>query len=107
MPVLVVPWPHDTAPTEAAIARLLRAEGLQPSTWSNGPGDRYAVHQHAYSKVLYCLQGSIRFTLPREGTEAGVDLGPGDRFELPAETPHGAVVGPHGCRCIEAPRWQR
>ena len=103
----VIPWSGEGEPTAARIAERMGAEGLRPASWSNGPGDRYDVHDHGYHKVLYCVEGSIRFTLPDEGAEAGVDLRPGDRLELPAGTRHGAVVGPRGCRCIEAARWQR
>ena len=105
MLVTVIPWNGDGPPNEIEIARHMRTEGLVPSGWSNEPGDRYGVHSHDYHKVLYCVSGSIRFTLPDEGPDAGVDLVPGDRLDLPARTRHGAVVGPHGCDCIEAPRW--
>jgi len=75
----------------------LREEADGCHRWSNGPGDVYAEHDHPYEKVLYCVDGSITFTL-RDGE---VRLGPGDRMVLPAGTRHGAVVGPHGCVCIE------
>jgi quercetin dioxygenase-like cupin family protein len=78
----------------------LRAEGLAASPWSNGPGDRYAPHEHGYDKVLVCAAGSIRFGLPASG--GSVTLGPGDRLDLPAGTPHEAVVGPEGVTCLEA-----
>lgn len=107
MPVRVIPWTEDVEPTAARITERMRAEGLSPSSWSNGPGDRYGVHDHAYHKVLYCIAGSIRFTLPDEGAQAGVDLHPGDRMELPAGTRHGAIVGPSGCSCIEAAHFER
>ncbi len=64
MPVRVIPWSGDGPPTEAEIVGRMRAEGLSPSGWSNGPGDRYGVHSHTYHKVLYCVSGGIRFTLP-------------------------------------------
>jgi quercetin dioxygenase-like cupin family protein len=102
MELRVKSWTHDAAPSAAAAAQLLIAEGLRPSEWSNGPGDTYAEHAHSYHKVLCCVEGAIRFTLPDGGPGAGVELGPGDRMELPAGTRHGAVVGPHGCRCVEA-----
>jgi hypothetical protein len=41
----------------------LRAEATGCYSWSNGPRDRYAAHSHAYEKVLYCVDGSITFTL--------------------------------------------
>lgn len=106
MSATVVRWFARAVPTEAEIVRRMSAEGLEPVHWENGPGARYTVHTHAYHKVLYCVRGGIRFTLPGDGPEAGVDLQAGDRLELEAGTPHGAVVGPQGCRCVEASRWQ-
>ncbi len=79
------------------VARL-RAEGLEPTAWSNGPGDRYAVHRHAYDKVLAVASGSIVF-----GTPAGsFRLATGDRLDLPAGSDHDAHVGPDGVTCLEA-----
>lgn len=78
----------------------LRAEGLEPGAWSNRPGDRYAAHAHGYDKVLVCASGSIRFGLPAAGES--VQLGVGDRLDLPAGTSHDALVGPRGVTCLEA-----
>ena len=33
-------------------AERLRAEGLDASSWGNGPGHVYAEHRHGYDKVL-------------------------------------------------------
>jgi len=82
-----------------AVVRL-RAEGLDPSPWSNGPGDRYSVHQHGYDKVIVVASGSIVFGLP--DLEDAVALAAGDRLELPAATRHDATVGPSGVTCLEA-----
>jgi uncharacterized protein YjlB len=87
-------------PTLEELSDRLRAEGLSPGSWSNGPGDRYAAHAHGYDKVLVCAAGSIRFELPAEGR--GVDLGIGDRLDLPAGTTHQALVGGSGVTCLEA-----
>jgi len=81
-------------------AARLRAEGLDSAPWSNGPGDRYAAHEHGYDKVIVVDLGSIRFGLPGEGR--AIDLAAGDRLELPARTSHDAVVGPAGVTCLEA-----
>jgi quercetin dioxygenase-like cupin family protein len=95
-------WPHGEPPTDDKLNRLLRAEGLTPRWWSNGPGDRYDGHSHTYHKVLYCARGSIRF---EAGTaDASFQLRPGDRLEIPPGTPHSALVGPEGCSCVEADR---
>jgi quercetin dioxygenase-like cupin family protein len=83
---------------EDAAARL-REQGLEPGRWSNGPGERYAVHDHGYDKVIVVESGSIRFGLDDALT---VDLAAGDRLELPAGTAHDALVGPSGVACLEA-----
>jgi len=79
----------------------LRAAGLDPGRWSNGPGDRYAAHDHAYDKVIVVERGSVRFGL---GDGRVADLAAGDRLELPAGTIHDALVGPTGVACLEAHR---
>ena len=53
--------------------------------------------------IALVLAGSIGFFLPDTGER--MDLAPGDRLDLPPRTPHSALVGPHGVRCVEAPRW--
>lgn len=84
----------------AGVARRLRTEGLDPSEWGNGPGDRYGAHEHAYDKVIVVVRGSITFGLT--GPDRALGLGPGDRLELPAGSSHDAVVGPAGVACLEA-----
>lgn len=86
--------------TRAEVEARLEREGLRPSAWSNGPGDRYAAHDHGYDKVIVVADGSIQFGLPSDGR--AVDLSVGDRLELPAGTVHDAVVGPAGVTCLEA-----
>jgi hypothetical protein len=47
--------------------------------------------------------GSIRFLVG----DQPFDLEAGDRLDLPAGTPHAAVVGPQGVTCLEAHRQSR
>jgi len=82
------------------LERRLISEGLAPGSWSNGPGDRYAAHDHGYDKVLVCASGSIRFGLPE--LDRSVELVAGDRLDLPAGTRHDARVGEQGVTCLEA-----
>jgi quercetin dioxygenase-like cupin family protein len=89
-----------TGTTARELTHRLRTEGLEPSTWSNGPGAVYAAHEHGYDKVLVCASGSIRFGLVDRGEAA--ELAVGDRLELPAGTDHDAVAGPDGVVCLEA-----
>ena len=90
----------------AGLAARLTAEGLAAGSWSNGPGDRYAAHDHGYDKVLVVASGSITFELGAgsSSSPASVALAIGDRLDLPAGVSHAAVVGPHGVTCLEAHR---
>ena len=64
--------------------------------------ERHAPHSHGYEKVLYCVEGSIRFQLENEGRT--LELQAGDRMVLPPGTVYSAVVGSRGCSCIEGRR---
>lgn len=98
--VEVLRWPHRHPLPEKEIVAFFTSRNFNPSRWSNGPGERYAVHDHPYRKTLFCVEGSILFSLPDLSRE--VELRPGDRLILPAGVRHGAVVGARGCVCIEA-----
>lgn len=93
-------WPAEPGVADAE-ARL-RAAGVEPMAWSNGPGDRYGAHEHGYTKLLVCAEGSITFLVGPESTP--VELTPGTGFVLPPGTRHAAVVGPDGCTCVEGHR---
>jgi hypothetical protein len=69
------------------VAERLRAEGLAPGSWSNGPGDRYGAHVHDYDKVIVVERGSIRFGLVDGGRSIAAIV-------RAAEGRHDAVVGP-------------
>ena len=85
--------------TEPLSSRM-RDQGLHPSSWANGPGERYGAHDHAYDKVIVVERGAIRFGLPATGQ--AIQLAAGDRLDLPAGTSHDAVVGAAGVACLEA-----
>jgi quercetin dioxygenase-like cupin family protein len=88
------------APSRSDIEAQLGAEGLSPHTWGNEAGATYGRHMHEFHKVLVCVSGTIIFHI-----QAGdVELGPGDRMELPPGVKHAATVGDSGVECVEAPR---
>lgn len=89
-------------PGTDAAADALRAAGVVPSTWSNGPGDAYAAHEHGYAKLLICAEGSITFLVGPDAEP--LELAAGEGFVLPAGTRHAARVGPNGCTCLEGHR---
>ncbi len=103
----IIRWQKDLPPQETDLRIYMQKDGLSPYTWSNGPGDHYAVHTHSYEKVLYCVRGSIRFILPDlspESENSVIDLAPGDCMIMPAGICHSAHVGPQGVTCLEAAR---
>jgi quercetin dioxygenase-like cupin family protein len=95
-------WEKTAPPAENELRERYRQEGLQPYTWSNGPGDTYPAHSHVYHKVIYVVHGSISWILPESGEEFTTSAG--DRIDLPAGTLHAARVGPQGVTCLEAHR---
>ena len=93
-------WTEKTPPTEAQLREIFSLEELSPYSWSNGPGDVYAAHSHAFHKVLYVVSGSITWILP--GSDQEIETFPGDRLDLPRGTQHAARVGTQGVTCLEA-----
>ena len=100
MELKITRWNKSTTPTEGELLEIYRQEGLSPYAWSNGPGDVYPAHVHAYHKVLYVVRGSITWELPDLAQE--IETHPGDRIDLPRGTSHAARVGPRGVTCLEA-----
>lgn len=95
-------WPSDRPLEPDAVEARMKSEGLPYYRWSNGPGDVYPAHDHAYHKVIYVVRGSITFGLPRSGGQ--VTLKAGDRLDLPPGIVHNAVVGSRGVVCLEGHR---
>src|ERR1700748_3588078 len=92
---------HDgTPPGEDQIAARMRAEGLSPYGWGNGPGDTYGWHEHGYEKGLYCVRGRIGF----HTAGGALELAREDKRPPPPHIAHAATVGAEGVRCIEAHR---
>ena len=98
--IQVAHWAHPHRPVEGELVAFFHIRGLRPTRWSNPAGDIFSVHAHTYRKTVFCLEGSIIFSLPDLRRE--IELFPGDRLILPPGTRHGATVGPEGVTCIEA-----
>jgi mannose-6-phosphate isomerase-like protein (cupin superfamily) len=96
----VLRWPHSHPLPEKEIVAFFESRGLASTRWSNGPGEVYAAHTHTYQKTLFCVKGSITFSLPDLQQE--IALHAGDRLIFPPATRHAATVGPEGVICIEA-----
>ncbi|MEM6482147.1 MAG: cupin domain-containing protein [Pseudomonadota bacterium] len=52
------------------------------------PGATYPMHSHAYEQVSVLVQGRLRLKV---GTETR-EVGPGDMWFVPTDTPHGGDV---------------
>jgi hypothetical protein len=92
---------HDGMPPGVdQIAARMRAEGLSPRGWGNGPGDIYGWHEHGYEMVLYCVRDQI--VVHTAGGD--VELGPGGKMALPPHTAHAATVGAQGVLHRSAPK---
>lgn len=95
----VTRWHRAAPPTYSELQKRFVQEGLFPYDWSNGPGDVYPPHRHAYDKVLYVVSGSITWLLPE--LQQTSETQAGDRIDLPRGTLHAAQVGPEGVQCLE------
>ena|SRR6266508_3035364 len=84
----------------AGLSDRLRELRAEPTSWSNGPRERYASHDHGYDKTLVCTAGSIVFGLVDEARR--IELRAGDRLDLPAGSKHDALVGDEGVTCLES-----
>jgi len=70
------------------IRRQLEAEGMRTAWYSEVPGVVFPEHQHVFDESRWVLSGYLH-------VEAGgqfFSLGPGDRIDLPAHTPHRVQV---------------
>lgn len=84
-------WDPATGPLQLSTLRTaLQQEGLSTAWWSEVPGTRVPQHEHPFPEARWVLSGFLRVFI---GDDV-VDLGPGDRLDLPPGTTHGfEVVG--------------
>ena len=84
-------WDPATGPLQLSTLRTaLQQEGLSTAWWSEVPGTRVPQHEHPFPEARWVLSGFLRVFI---GNDV-VELGPGDRLDLPHGTTHGfEVVG--------------
>ena len=89
-------------PAEArTIMAQLRDEGFSDVfVWTDRPDTVYPDHTHATETAHVVMDGAIDITTV-DGTRT---FGPGERFDVPAETVHSAQVGPTGCTYVVGER---
>ena len=64
--------------------------------WEDPAGTVYEPHSHRGKVSLFVTDGSITFDI--SGTEKVVSAG--ERFDVPIDEEHSAVVGPEGWRVV-------
>lgn len=89
--VTVKRWDTAVGPLQlSGLRTALQQEGLATAWWSEVPGTRVPQHEHPFPEARWVLSGFLRVYV---GAEI-VELGPGDRLDLPPGTVHGfEVVG--------------
>jgi quercetin dioxygenase-like cupin family protein len=85
----VTTWDPKLGPLQlSTLRRTLEQEGMVTAWWSDMPGTHIATHAHEFPETRWVLSGFLRVTVRGETLQ----LGPGDRLDLPAKTPHAAEV---------------
>ena len=82
--------------SERCIAQLEKEGWPHIYEWSDPPGTAYAEHHHADKVAIFITEGSLELTLAGQVHQ----LRTGDRFDVPPQVPHTAVVGPNGCQYV-------
>jgi len=72
----------------SALRALLQREGKATAWWSDVPGAKSGELARHWPETRWMVSGYLRV---RVGSES-IDLGPGDRLDLPADTPHTTEV---------------
>lgn len=85
MSISVRKWDLPEAQLQlGALRRQLEAEGMRTAWYSEVPGVVLPEHAHAFGESRWVLSGYLRI----EAAGEFFALGPGDRIDLPAHTPH-------------------
>jgi quercetin dioxygenase-like cupin family protein len=89
MTTVVRRWDPALGPLQLSTLRsALESEGLVTAWWSEVPGTSVAQHEHPFPEARWVLDGFLRVHIGQEV----VELGPGDRLDLPPGTKHGFEV---------------
>lgn len=82
---------------EKELAAQLQQEGFsQTYIWEDGANARYPDHTHRLETAHIILSGEMTLIIDGESKVYRT----GDRCDVPANTVHAAIMGPHGCRYL-------
>lgn len=75
------------------IIKSMEEEGFKPKLINDKPNFIYKTHQHPETKLLVCLEGSMKVKV--ENKEFNFE--PCDKLKIPENTLHSDIVGNRGC----------
>ena len=82
-------WNPNAGPLQlSTLRRSLEAEGMVTAWWSDMPGTAVPAHAHDFPETRWVLSGFLSVTIAAET----VQLGPGDRLDLPPGATHATEV---------------
>jgi quercetin dioxygenase-like cupin family protein len=91
-----VPRVTTVGADKASLVRILEAEGLTVTEWSDHAHAEYPVHGHAQREVRIVLEGGMTITIEGRSYE----LGAGDRIDLCGDEQHSGYVHASGVRYL-------
>jgi mannose-6-phosphate isomerase-like protein (cupin superfamily) len=78
-------WDPALGPLQLSTLRnALQHEGMVTAWWSDVPGTCTNAHVHPFPETRWVLSGYLRIT----AGAVAVELGPGDRLDVPPGTTH-------------------
>jgi len=94
----ILKWNKSTPPIIEDIEAMFQARKLNYYSFTNKPGDHYAIHDHTYDKFLAVAQGVTKWII--NGQE--YILKAGDAVILPKNTKHEVwIIGDEDSECLE------
>lgn len=75
------------------IIEAMKQEGFEPKLINDKPNFVYDTHQHQETKLIVCLEGSMKVKVLDEDYM----FEPGDKIKIPGNTPHSGIVSDKGC----------
>ena len=89
MSITVRKWGQSETQLQlGTLRRQLEAEGMRTAWYSEVPGVVFPEHAHVFDESRWVLSGYLHI----EAAGEFFSLGPGDRIDLPAHTPHRVQV---------------
>lgn len=75
--------------------KILKDEGFKNVyTWHDDSGTKYPKHSHKDKVTIIITSGSVTFYFSDGSTKK---ISKNERFDVPVNTEHEAIVGPEGC----------